>query len=230
MTTRQQWLRGLEWGACAWLTYVAARTTLDVVWPTWQIPFEGWDLPSLHSAQGFAGGTWLTAVLWLTALTLVAAGSRLARLGIAVAILAQAVIGAMQAVGHTYAPREPAYVAAFVLSLFLPMCLPLLPLVVLRVEEPRLVLALATLGRWREARARFGGLGPLAVALALLSLHAGANGLLQHIYYGSTARDLARGIYDGLRPLGGWTFPAPMFALAMLIVWATSRARRQAST
>jgi hypothetical protein len=60
------------------------------------------------------------------------------------------------------------------LEFSLPMCLPLLPLVVWRVERPRVVLALLALGRFREARAQSGGvvMAVLAAAAVVLCNHA----------------------------------------------------------
>jgi hypothetical protein len=145
--------------------------------------------------------------VWLLVLGAIAAGSRWARAAMGAAIVAQGVVGVTEALRYG-APVE----LSFVLWFFVPMSLPLLPLVVLRVEQPREALALVALGRVREGWARAGGMSTILVAAALISLNHGTYALLVDLYRGA-----------GPGALMELWFPAGLFALAAVAVRATSR-------
>ncbi len=151
---------GLQWGACAWLGYVAWHACLDV----WRTPLG--ETLTLLPEHWFIAMHWILAPAWIAAIGLILADSPWSRAFVAAAILMRVVVGAAHAASYGGVP-DPAFTAGF----FVPMCLPLLPLVLMRVEEPRVALALAALGRWREAAARSGGVRALLVAVAVLSVN-----------------------------------------------------------
>jgi len=214
MTARQQWSHGIQWGGLAWLGYVSFRAAIDA----YHRPL-GDSLRALP-ASWFCAASWPLAAAWLSALVLIVRGSPWSRVVMGGAILAQILVGAAEAASYGGAPNP----TSFTLRFFLPMCLPLLPLVVLRVGRPRVVIALAALGRWREAWARFGGLGPLAVAVALVSVNRGAGDLLLRAYHGATTQALLTGLATGAWARGATT--VLLFGLAALIV---ARGARQAA-
>jgi len=152
---------------------------------------------------------------------LIAAGSRWSRPAVAVAIVAQSILGISTGTGYSGEPNT----VWFVLKFFLPMCVPLLPLVFLRVERPRVVLALALLGRHREAWARF-GVGVLAVAAFVVSLN---RGVLDLIGYGFDGPAMLWAIRDSGLPWTGYLLPVVLFGVAALTVAATSRSQHPAS-
>lgn len=152
---KNRWGLGLQWGACSWLLYVVWRAFVDFRLSLWSDVANHW--PSSWWIAGF----WLLFPGWLAVIAALAAGSRWARAGVALMILGR--------VGVAYAQTHALQTTDTGAQLFVPLFVPLLPLVVLRVEEPRVVLALLALGRWREALARSGGVVALLVALAVLS-------------------------------------------------------------
>jgi hypothetical protein len=164
MSASRQWSQGLQWGACAWLAYVAGRAAIRAV----------------HAPIG--------------------------------AHVVLAVAGYAFAAEYGGPPS-----VAFALMFFVPMSLPLLPLVVLPVP-PRIFLALIGLGGWREARSRLGGVGPLLVAVALVTLNRGAFDLCVHLQHGQGW--MAR----------AWWLPAGVFVAAAGVISATSRQGRAAIT
>src|SRR4051794_194602 len=103
MNTRNQWTQGLQWGACAWLGWVA-WSDLGIAW---------------HSA--FISQWTLLAAVWVAALALT--WTRWSRVGVAVALVVQVVVGTVRAAGY-----EGEMHLAWALSFWLPMSLPLLPL------------------------------------------------------------------------------------------------------
>src|SRR4051812_7326833 len=130
MKTRNPWVLGLQWGAWAWLGYIALEMCLyfaqsySLAWRREFLPIWMNDWIAYDHGQ-------VLAATWMVAFALVTSGSRWARAAVAIAIVGQAA----QRCG---------------LRSWLPMCAPLLPLAVLRAEEPRVVLALLALGRRRE--------------------------------------------------------------------------------
>lgn len=163
-------------------------------------------------------GLWWTAgecvmpLLWLTALVLVVRGSPRARGVVALAILARAAL----AWAPEYAPFVS--VAREWLHSWLPVCLPLLPLVVIRVEEPRVVVALAVLGRWRQALAQSGGWRAGLVALALISLHRGAVAALSSDHWPHRVTQHLVAL-DVPYPWTGAMLPGLLFGVAALATW-----------
>jgi hypothetical protein len=157
MNAKNRWVLGLQWGACSWLLYVVWRAFVDFRCSLWSDVADRW--PSSWWIAGF----WVLFPGWLAVVALLAAGSRWARAGVALMMLGR--------VGVAYAQTHALHTTDTDTQLFVPLFAPLLPLVVLRVEEPRVVLALLALGRWREALARSGGVVALLVALSVLSTH-----------------------------------------------------------
>jgi hypothetical protein len=194
MSATRQWSHGLQWGASTWLAYVAVRAVSRAV-----------HVPSAAYV--------VVAVGWITALAFIAAGSRWSRGVVVAAIFAQAATGYASATDYGSPPSAP-----FALLFFLPMCLPLLPLVVLPVEQPRIALALIGLGRWREARSMLGGVGPLLVAAALVTLNRGAVDLCVHLQHEQGWMATA------------WWVPAGLFVVAASVIAATSRRGPAAAT
>lgn len=146
MDTRKQCIQGLEWGACAWLGWVA-WTDVRTAW---------------HSA--FDAQCSLLAAVWLAALALT--WTRWSRVGVAVALVVQAVVGTMIAMSD-----EGEVHLWWVLTFWLPMSLPLLPLLFMEPERPRLTLALLAVGRWRDAIAQLRGWRWLFVAAGVVLLN-----------------------------------------------------------
>jgi hypothetical protein len=209
MTARNQWSQGLQWGAFAWLGYIVLRALGGEVQRLLVVTQTLSNVPDWMCDPSWG---WQVATAWVAALVLVAAGSRWARLAVGAAMVLHAVVAGGEAV---HCDR-----VLFVLTRFLPMSVPLLPLLVLRVERPRVVLALAALGRWREARARFGGVGVLAVAAALVSLNHASWDMLGAV---GMVCSLEPEPYAALGILWAGVLPVTLFAWAWLVVWATSR-------
>ena len=142
---KDQWKQGLQWGALAWLAWVAIRSTVA----------------ASH------GGSLIVAVAWLTALALT--WTRWSRVGVGAAILVQSAAGISHAASYTGEMHVP-----WVLTFFLPMSLPLLPLLFMAPERPRFTLALAFVGRWRDAGRSLAGLRWIAVSIGLLLVNRAA--------------------------------------------------------
>ncbi len=77
MRARNQWIQGLQWGAYAWLAWVAGNAVLHA--------FQG----ALHPELS------LLAIVWLAALALT--WTRWSRVGVAVALAVQAIAGTADA-------------------------------------------------------------------------------------------------------------------------------------
>jgi hypothetical protein len=194
MNTRNQWTHGLQWGACAWLGYIIARTLPTAV--KYGDPLQ----------VSMAGAWFVSAALFLV-------GARWARGALGVAMLAQALYGTVTAIHFADTPDVP-----FVLRYFLPMSLPLLPLLWLGAERPRVVLAMIALGRWRDAGRELGGgraWVTVLVAVGLVSINHATWDVLF---------DLDRGSVDPLSLL----LPAVLFAIAAAATLA-ARNREQAT-
>jgi len=153
MKTRNPWLLGLQWGAWAWLGYINVLT-LGGLLVVGYMSYTGHEPPPWANHWSSVSEGLPQDAAWIVSFALIAAGSRWARLAVAVAIAGQC------AVSLGWWGRG-----------WVPMCAPLLPLVVLRLEEPRVVLALLALGRWREALARSGGVRAALVAAGVVSLN-----------------------------------------------------------
>lgn len=159
---REQWIKGLQWGAVAWLGYILAHT----------LPVA---LKYGHPDELVMAGAWLLSA------SLLLAGSRWARLTLGAALLAQAVTGAASAIQFANEPD-----VHFVLRYFLPMSLPLLPLLWLGAERPRYTIALALVGRGRDAARTLAGCRWLLVAAGLVSLNRAGWDLLEGFERGFT--------------------------------------------
>jgi hypothetical protein len=101
------------------------------------------------------------------------------------------------------------------------MCIPLLPLVVMRAEHPRIEIALLALGRRHEVLARVGGvLGGVGAALVAAALVSTNRAAIEHGWI--------LGNYGVLSS----TAPATVLlaALAALVTWAAARRSCRAFT
>ena len=139
---KDQWKQGLQWGAVVWLAWIAARCSL----------------------AAYHGAPLIVAVAWLAALTLT--WTRWSRVGVGAALLVQAAAGLLRAASYGGEMHIP-----WVLTFFLPMSLPLLPLLFMAPERPRLTLALAFVGRWGDAARSLAGFRWIAVALGVVLLN-----------------------------------------------------------
>ncbi len=113
----------MGWGGVAWLAYVAGCSLTT----------------AYHSAHyGFYLPHLFPAAAWLAALALT--WTRWSRAGVAVAVVVQLAASVAEAM-----PLDDDTLA------WLPLVLPVLPLVFMAPERPRLAAALALVGRWRDA-------------------------------------------------------------------------------
>lgn len=139
---KDQWKQGLQWGAMTWLAYVTAWSLTTAYRSAHYGPY----LPHL-----------IPAATWLAALALT--WTRRSRAGVAVAIAVQI------AAGVTEAMRFDDGTFAWLTLVF-----PVLPLVIMAPDRPRLTAALALMGRWRDAGKTLAGWRWIAVALGTLLL------------------------------------------------------------
>jgi hypothetical protein len=143
MNVKEQFRQGLQWGA----VFGLAHNVVSSLWHFRAInPFF---LPYL-----------LPSAAWLVAFALI--WTRWSRVAVAVAVVAQtaaaiAITAHMGDVGVT-------------MSACLPLCLPVLPLLFMAPERPRLTVALALLGRWRDAAQTLVGWRWPIVALGVVLL------------------------------------------------------------
>ena len=163
---RDQWKKGLQWGAVAWLAWLAVSSSVGFIVDT--------------ASAGFYLGSALPMLGWGIALAL--AWTRWSRFGIALGIAAQVYAGAfvyppiVQRVDYqlgdvmtaSYLDLEP------LLSSFLPRCLPLVPLLFMAPTAPRYTAALALVGRWADAAKELVGLRWILVAAGVLVVHSAA--------------------------------------------------------
>jgi hypothetical protein len=143
MDTKLQFKQGLQWGGLAWLAHLVVSSFGHV--RADHLLF----LPYL-----------IPAIAW--ALVFVLAWTRWSRVAVALAVVAQ--IGA--AVAMTARMDD----LRVTLAAFMPLCLPVLPLLILVPERPRLTVALALVGRWRDAARTLAGWRWLPVAIGVLLL------------------------------------------------------------
>lgn len=191
--TKEQWKQGLQWGGVTWLAWVAFRTGVAAL--------HGWPL--------------MVAIVWLAAFTL--AWTRWSRAAIAVAILAQAIAGTGEAMTYAGAMHIP-----WALTFWLPMSLPLVPLLIMKAERPRLTVALALVSRWKDALGSLAGWRWIAVAAGVVALNRA----------GWAALSWTVSSVDGAQRLALWPFVAGcapgalLFGLAALprpMLQATAR-------
>ena len=157
---KEQWLKGLQWGAVAWLVYVAGSSLTA----------------AFHSGVG--ASVLIPAAAWLTASAVV--WTRWSRAGIGFGILVQAFGGMAQASTYSGEMR-----LGWALTFWLPMVLPLIPLLFLSPDRPRLVLALAGVGRFRDALRQLAGWRWIAVATGVALLNHAAWGASRCRVYGA---------------------------------------------
>lgn len=186
---RDQWKQGLQWGGVAWLGYLLWHTIGD----TW-----GYYSPVFTSR----------AVLWAASALALALGIRYARAVLGGAILFQIITGTLDAMG--YGGDMP---IAWALKFWLPMTLGLVPLLFMAPERPRLTVALALVGRWRDAYATLAGWRWILVAYVVVYANHEAGDLLLNICQGSWGR----------------FWHPPVFEAALLVLAAVPRERATSS-
>jgi hypothetical protein len=159
---KDQWIKGLQWGAALWLAWIAASSVVDVVdgihfeiYAQTMIPAFGWTLA--------------LALQW----------TRWSRLGTAFGIAAHV----YAALAYDTPPiervdtlidgvRSQSYLDLMSLfTKFVPTCLPVIPLLFMAPARPRHVAALALVGRWEEAARELAGIRWVLVAAGVLVLH-----------------------------------------------------------
>jgi hypothetical protein len=143
MDTKQQFRQGLQWGGIVWLAHLAIAS-----------------LGHLRAVNPFFLPYLIPGAAWVLALGL--AWTRWSRIAVALAVVAQA----WAAVAMTAGMGE----FGVTLSAFMPLCLPVLPLLFMAPERPRLTIALALVGRWRDAARTLAGLRWPVVAIGVLLL------------------------------------------------------------
>jgi hypothetical protein len=139
---KDQWKQGLQWGGVAWLAYVAGCSL------TTAYHSAHYDLYLPHL---------LPAAAWLAALSLT--WTPWSRAGVGVAVVVQIGAGVAEAT-HLHEDTLA----------WLPLVLPVLPLVILAPERPRLIAALALVGRWRDAGRMLAGWRWIVVAMGTFLL------------------------------------------------------------
>jgi hypothetical protein len=158
---KEQWTKGLQWGGIAWLGWIAASSLATAL----RTAHYGVYLPHL-----------IPAAAWSLALALT--WTRWSRVGVAGAVAAQVVSGAVLTDIHSYyqfcsvddGPVRSYLDLQPLLSSFVPMILPVLPLLFLIPERPRLTVALALVGRFRDAARSLAGFRWLLVAAGVVLL------------------------------------------------------------
>jgi hypothetical protein len=114
---------------------------------------------------------------------------------------------------------------AWALTFWLPMTLPLLPLLFLAPERPRLTLAFAVVGRWRDADATIAGWSWVLVAAGLIALNrAGWNALEMHVWDPGMPESVLR--FEPVRFAAAFSTVAVLLALAAIpVMFQPSTAR-----
>lgn len=143
MSIKEQFKQGLQWGAVVWLAHIVVSS-----------------LRHFRAVNPFFLPYLLPFAAWLVAFAL--AWTRWSRAAVAVAVLAQTAA----AIVMTASLGE----VSVTMSACMPLCLPVLPLLFMAPERPRLTVALALLGRWREAAHTLKGFRWPFVALGVLLL------------------------------------------------------------
>jgi hypothetical protein len=147
MDTKRQFKQGLQWGGIVWLAHLVISS-----------------LKHLRAVNPFFLPYLIPGAAW--ALALVLAWTRWSRIAVAVAMVAQA----WGAVAMTANMDE----FGVTLSAFVPSCLPVLPLLFMSPERPRLTIALALVGRWRDAARTLAGWRWPVIAIGVLLLERSA--------------------------------------------------------
>jgi len=147
---------------------------------------------------------------WVLALALFAAGSRWARPALGATLLGQVITGTLRAAGY---PGE--FHVAWALTFWLPMTFPLLPLLFMAPSLPRLTVALALVGRWRDACAKLAGWRWVLVAAGLVALNrAGWDALEMHVWDPAVSVSVLR--FEPLRVMSAFLPTALLWGLAAL--------------
>jgi hypothetical protein len=167
---KDEWTKGVQWGAMVWLVWLSASLVFH---STLETAKYGAFLPHL-----------LPTIAWSAALALT--WTRWSRSGVALAIAVQIISGAFLAdipVNYQYCKIDDGPVRSYLdlqplLSAFMPQILPAIPLLFLVPDRPRLTMALALVGRWRDAgRSLAGWRWVLVAAGVALLARSGLEGL-----------------------------------------------------
>lgn len=163
---------GLQWGALAWLSYLLVRCANDV--------------SSKLAAQVWLCDSTLKLASLILAGVLLLAGSRWARASVGLAIVVQLAPG-IHEVAQRWDPdlwREIGVSSPTIRALDMcgvEACLPLIPLVLWRIDRQRVALALLAMGRGRAAWERAGGAVAALAALPMLALNHATVDLLRFL-------------------------------------------------
>jgi hypothetical protein len=184
MDTKLQFKQGLQWGGIAWLAHLVISS-----------------LEHVRAVNPFFLPYLIPGIAWALALAL--AWTRWSRIAIALAVVAQA----WAAVARTAGLGE----FGVTLSAFVPSCLPVLPLLFMAPERPRLTVALALVGRWRDAARTLAGLRWPMVAMGVVLLERSGWASLSTAWSsGDSLRIPGQGILIAFVP------PAVLFGVAAL--------------
>jgi hypothetical protein len=194
---KERWSKGLQWGAVAWLAHIVGRQvyllSLDARYALRDAHY------SVPPSEFFAAAAWLVALLLLW--------TRWSRAAVGLAIGTWALQSATAC-----AVFPDAHLAVRAWAFQLTTILPLLPLLVLEPERPRLTVALVLVGRWRDARRELAGWRWVAIAAGLYLLERSANRAL-----GCNSLDQAGALRFALLPmLLAFVPQAALFGLAAL--------------
>ncbi len=212
---KEQWLKGIQWGSIAWLTWDAFATVNTNVHTIAQV----------HGRESHHVACAVYAVASIVAVVALAlAWTRWSRLGAGVLIATEIVTVLIFYRGY---PRPQLMIAGVPYVIELPWSiwvaslsrsLPLLPLVFMAPERPRVAVAMALLGRWRDAFCQLAGWRWIAVAGAVFCVGDAMNAAFASSF--EEARGLA-----GFLPL---SFIAELGPCALLLgvsafpLWRTS--------
>jgi hypothetical protein len=147
MDAKQKLRMGLQWGALAWLVYIAVQAIRDEL---------NWAL-----------------LVWPVGILLLVAGSRWARHAVALGIAVQLVYGfreAFRVFPLDFCPELGPYwiVIVWLCRSGIAQCLGMVPLVLWRAEGLRVTAAMCMLGRFRDAWTRSGGLVAMLAAIPMV--------------------------------------------------------------
>jgi len=143
MDTKLQFNQGLQWGGLAWLAYLVVTS-----------------LGHMRADHPLFLPYLIPLIEWTLAFTL--AWTPWSRVAVALAMVAQ--------VGADIAITARMGEFRVTLAAFLPLCLPVLPLLFMVPERPRITVAFALLGRWRDAARTLAGWRWVIVAIGVLLL------------------------------------------------------------
>jgi hypothetical protein len=160
---KDEWRKGLQWGSVAWLAHIFVRHAYSLAIDA------GYSLREAHHTV--PPSEIIPTAAWGLAFALI--WTRWSRIAAGAAIGLWAL---QSALACTVFPSAHEAVRAWAFGL--PMVLPLLPVLAIPPERPRLTLALILVGRWRDAIRELAGWRWIAVAAGIYLLDRSANAAL----------------------------------------------------